>query len=108
VTAERRWRPTGEPQPGRARCVPGAAGHYGPGSLDRLRRVAAAELDQCHRAAVPEVTGIHSWSEVPDLLAGASARGFFDTAPGARPAVEALTPPASGATGALLIGPEGG
>ncbi len=81
---------------------------YGPGSLDRLRRVAAAALEQCHRAALPEVTGIHPWSDLPGLLAGAAARWVLDTAPGARPAAEALVPPEPGAVGALLIGPEGG
>jgi 16S rRNA (uracil1498-N3)-methyltransferase len=81
---------------------------YGPGSLDRLRRVAAAALEQCHRAAVPEITGIHPWSELPQLLAGAAARWVLDTGSGARPAAAALAPPANGETGALLIGPEGG
>lgn len=83
---------------------------YGPGSIDRLHRVAAAALEQCHRAALPEITGIHPWSDLPALLApaAASSRWLLDTAPGARPAAEALTPPAPGATGALLIGPEGG
>ena len=81
---------------------------YGPGSLDRLRRVAAAALEQCHRAVLPEVTGIHPWDELPALLEPAAARWLLDPAPGARPAAEALGPPAPGATGALLIGPEGG
>lgn len=85
---------------------------YGPGSLDRLRRVAAAALEQCHRAALPEITGIHPWSEVPALLAGCAARWVLDTGldtgPGARAAAEALVPPDPGANGALLIGPEGG
>jgi 16S rRNA (uracil1498-N3)-methyltransferase len=81
---------------------------YGPGSLDRLRRLAAAALEQCHRAALPEVSGIHPWAELPALLEGAAARWLLDAAPGARPAVEALAPPAAGAAGALLVGPEGG
>jgi len=81
---------------------------YGPGSLDRLRRVAAAALEQCHRATLPEVTGIHPWDELPALLEPAAARWLLDTSPTAHPAAEAFAPPAAGATGALLIGPEGG
>jgi 16S rRNA (uracil1498-N3)-methyltransferase len=81
---------------------------WGPGSLDRLRRLAAAALEQCHRAALPEVTGIHPWSELPALLEAAAARWVLDPAPGARLAAEALVPPPAGAAGALLVGPEGG
>jgi 16S rRNA (uracil1498-N3)-methyltransferase len=61
---------------------------WGPGSLDRLRRVAAAALEQCHRAALPEVSGIHPWAELPALLEVAAARWLLDAAPGARPAME--------------------
>jgi 16S rRNA (uracil1498-N3)-methyltransferase len=81
---------------------------YGPGSLDRLRRIAAAALEQCHRAALPEVTGIHPWDELPALLEPAAERWLLDPSRGARPAAEALAPPAAGAAGALLVGPEGG
>lgn len=81
---------------------------YGPGALDRLCRVAAAALEQCHRAVLPEVTGVHPWSELPALLERAAARWLLDAAPGSRPAHAALRPPAAGATGALAVGPEGG
>lgn len=81
---------------------------YGPGGLDRLHRVAAAALEQCHRAALPEVTAVHGQSELPGLLEGASARWALDTVAGALPAREALVPPAEGTTGALVVGPEGG
>ena len=72
-------------------------------TFDRLRRVAAAAVEQCHRSQLPEITGPHAWSEVVGL-AGLESRWFLDT--------EAADPggwgPASGPSGALLIGPEGG
>jgi len=71
-------------------------------TFDRLRRVAAAAVEQCHRSRLPEITGPHAWSEVVGL-AGPESRWFLDT--------EAADPGAwgvSGLSGALLIGPEGG
>jgi 16S rRNA (uracil1498-N3)-methyltransferase len=75
----------------------------GGAALDRLRRVAAAAVEQCHRSRLPEVTGPHAWTEIGRLTEGAEARWFLD-------------PEASAAGfgdrreshGALLIGPEGG
>lgn len=75
----------------------------GGGALERLRRVAAAAVEQCHRSRLPEITGPHAWSEIGRLTAGVEPRWFLD--PGA---------PATGfgerrqSHGALLIGPEGG
>lgn len=72
-------------------------------TFDRLRRVAAAAVEQCHRSRLPEITGPHAWSEVVGL-AGPDSRWFLDT--------EAADPggwgAAGGPSGALLIGPEGG
>ncbi|HEY4564542.1 MAG TPA: RsmE family RNA methyltransferase [Thermoanaerobaculia bacterium] len=72
-------------------------------TFDRLRRVAAAAVEQCHRSRLPEITGPHAWSEVVGL-AGPESRWFLDT--------EAPDPggwgTAGGPSGALLIGPEGG
>jgi len=73
-------------------------------TFDRLRRVAAAAVEQCHRSRLPEITGPHAWSEVVGL-AGPEARWFLDTE-AADPGV--WGPPAAAASGALLIGPEGG
>ena len=73
-------------------------------TFDRLRRVAAAAVEQCHRSRLPEITGPHAWSEVVGL-AGPEARWFLDTE-AAGPGV--WGPPAAAASGALLIGPEGG
>jgi len=76
----------------------------GAGTLDRLRRVAASAVEQCHRSLLPEISGPHAWSEIAALTRAAEAdRWFLDTEPGGggwgRPA---------GERGALLIGPEGG
>ena len=71
-------------------------------TFDRLRRVAAAAVEQCHRSRLPEITGPHAWSEVVGL-AGPESRWFLDT--------EAPDPGVwgtGGPSGALLIGPEGG
>jgi 16S rRNA (uracil1498-N3)-methyltransferase len=72
-------------------------------TFDRLRRVAAAAVEQCHRSRLPEITGPHAWSEMVGL-AGPEVRWFLDT--------EAAAPggwgTAAGKSGALLIGPEGG
>ena len=74
---------------------------FGTGTLDRLRRVAAAAVEQCHRSRLPEMTGPHAWRETA-RLAGTGPRWFLDTEGGG-----AFQGPASTA-GALLVGPEGG
>jgi 16S rRNA (uracil1498-N3)-methyltransferase len=76
----------------------------GGGALDRLRRVAAAAVEQSHRSRLPEITGPHAWSEIGRLTAGAGHRWFLD--PEAAADVS-LNVGAEGA-GALLVGPEGG
>ena len=76
---------------------------YGDGFLDRLRRVAAAAVVQCHRALVPEITGVHEWRDVEDLL------GRFGQAPRLVLDPKASAPLQPGAEDAVaLIGPEGG
>lgn len=76
---------------------------FGDGTVERLRRVAAAAVEQCHRSRLPEITGPHAWSEVERLAGRAEERWFLDTAAGEggwdRPAAP---------SGAVLIGPEGG
>ncbi len=81
---------------------------YGRASLERLRRVAAAALVQCHRSRLPEISGVESWSRVPALLDAAAPRGagdrwFLDPAgergEGWRTRDDA---------GVVLVGPEGG
>lgn len=41
---------------------------FGEGTFDRLRRVAGAAVEQCHRARLPEITGMHRWDELAELL----------------------------------------
>ncbi|TNF72297.1 MAG: 16S rRNA (uracil(1498)-N(3))-methyltransferase [Acidobacteria bacterium] len=74
---------------------------YGEASLGRLRRVAAAAVEQCHRARIPEITGVHPFSELANLLAGCPQRWFLD------PYGAAGMDPGTGPV-ALLVGPEGG
>ncbi len=75
---------------------------YGAGSLERLSRVARSALEQCERSRLPEVTGVHAWSELPGLLAAAEERWLLDA--------EGTGPPATRREGslALVVGPEGG
>ncbi|MGB5814421.1 MAG: RsmE family RNA methyltransferase [Thermoanaerobaculia bacterium] len=74
---------------------------YGEASLGRLRRVAVAAVEQCHRARVPEITGVHPFSELADLLTDCPARWFLDLEGAA--GVDAGAGPVG-----LLVGPEGG
>jgi 16S rRNA (uracil1498-N3)-methyltransferase len=82
--------------------------NYGDGSLERLRRVAAGAVEQCGRARLPEVSGVHPWSELPTLLAPLPRRLVLDIVPAgaARPAADAGG--AIAVATAVLIGPEGG
>ncbi|HEX9943832.1 MAG TPA: RsmE family RNA methyltransferase [Thermoanaerobaculia bacterium] len=75
---------------------------FGSSTLDRLRRVAAAAVEQCHRSRRPELSGPHAWSEV-GRLAGPGSRWFLDTEPAGKDWREI-----QGDSGALLVGPEGG
>jgi len=78
---------------------------FGAGTADRLRRVAIAAVEQCHRARCPEVTGPHPFGEVATLTAAADHRWLLDpTAPSPPPA----TPLSPSPMESLLVGPEGG
>lgn len=80
---------------------------YGDANLERLRRVAAAALEQCQRSRLPTLSGVHDWHEVPALLdAVDEPRTVYRLDPGAPP----LATPAldSAQSAVLLIGPEGG
>jgi 16S rRNA (uracil1498-N3)-methyltransferase len=77
---------------------------FGAGTLERLRRVAAAAVEQCHRALQPEISGPYDWGEIGSLAPSSREDRWF-LAPG--PAGSGLGKPA-GAAGALVVGPEGG
>lgn len=76
---------------------------YGDGTLARFGRVARAAVEQCHRAAVPTISGVHAWDELEGLLHGRAGRYFLDpeSKRGARPV-------SGGLAGVVVIGPEGG
>ncbi len=80
---------------------------YAPASLDRLRRVAAAAVQQSHRSWLPEISGVDPWQAVTASLAQGPAQSgdlyYLDPDP-SRP--ESLR--ARGDSGTVLIGPEGG
>jgi len=78
----------------------------GGGALDRLRRVAAAAVEQCHRSRLPEITGPHAWSELERLTGGAGYRWFLDPEAAAGEGCLSVREPDNSAV--LLIGPEGG
>ncbi|HEX5717501.1 MAG TPA: RsmE family RNA methyltransferase [Thermoanaerobaculia bacterium] len=75
---------------------------FGDGTIERMRRVAVAAVEQCHRSLVPEITGPHPWEEIGRFLAGAEGRWFLDP----QGALGGWGP--LGGSGALLVGPEGG
>lgn len=74
----------------------------GDGSVERLRRVAVAALEQCHRSRLPEITGPHAWEEIGRLSSETEGRWFLD--PQGAPGDWGPLP----GSGALLVGPEGG
>ncbi|HYG62237.1 MAG TPA: RsmE family RNA methyltransferase, partial [Thermoanaerobaculia bacterium] len=79
----------------------------GGGTIERMRRVAGAAVEQCHRSRVPDITGPHGWKEVGLLAEHAQGRWWLDTAAAEEGWGE--IPGASGnGSGVLLVGPEGG
>ncbi len=87
---------------------------FGDGTIERLRRVAAAAVEQCGRARLPPVTGTHSWQEVETLTPGLAERRFLDTVSNSATALGELGGEPGGEPGgapgalALFVGPEGG
>jgi 16S rRNA (uracil1498-N3)-methyltransferase len=78
---------------------------YGASMLARLRRVAAAAVEQSHRSRVPEISGMLDPDEAATLVAGCEQSWLLD------PNDERSLPDANQLkTGslALLVGPEGG
>lgn len=73
----------------------------GAGQRGHLEKVVRAAVEQCGRARCPEISGPHSWSELPRLLAGSDLAFHLDLG---------HPPPAAGRATrlAVLVGPEGG
>lgn len=76
---------------------------YGPANLDRLRRVAAAAVEQCERSRLPEIE-VSSWERGLENLENLSDRWLLTPGAPAPGPVEKR----EGSRGALLVGPEGG
>jgi 16S rRNA (uracil1498-N3)-methyltransferase len=73
------------------------------GALARLGRVAAAAVEQCHRARVPALSGPLAWEEFSSFLAEFDDRYVLD------PRAKERSPARSNAARvALVVGPEGG
>jgi 16S rRNA (uracil1498-N3)-methyltransferase len=82
---------------------------FGAGTAERLRRVAAAAVEQCHRARCPEVTGPHPFADVAALAANAQRRWLLDpAAPGQSFAGPSPPSASTSPMESLLVGPEGG
>jgi 16S rRNA (uracil1498-N3)-methyltransferase len=76
----------------------------GDNAIARLRRVAASAVEQCHRARLPEVSGVHEWAELWQMSGRHELKVVLE-ASGAMPDSALGAGPASAA---LLVGPEGG
>lgn len=74
---------------------------FGTGTFERLRRVARGAVEQCGRARVPELSGVHPWADVPGLVAAVEALWLLD--PSATTSLESAA-----TASAVFIGPEGG
>jgi 16S rRNA (uracil1498-N3)-methyltransferase len=75
---------------------------FGPRTMERFRRVAAAAVEQSHRARLPETTGVHSWGELQGLLSSTKTIRLLD------PQAAAVEAAGMDGPAALLVGPEGG
>lgn len=70
--------------------------------LDRLRRIAVSAVEQSQRSVVPEISGVHPFAEIADLLEAVTERWYLH--PGDTPAGH----PVGVERAALVVGPEGG
>ena len=74
----------------------------GAGTLERLRRVAAAAVVQSQRSLIPEISGVHDWHELVALASRSETCWTLD--PDAKAAANLETSDSA----CLLVGPEGG
>lgn len=75
---------------------------FGKGNLERLRRVAAAALEQCHGARLPDVSGMHGIGDLPDLAKAFHRRLVLDPEPEENPVAD----PGSGGADLEAANPE--
>lgn len=75
---------------------------FGQRALERLRRVAAAAVEQSRQARLPVLSGVHEWRELESLLAASEERRRLERGAGG------WRPVAGDGPLALVIGPEGG
>ncbi len=79
---------------------------FSPASLERLRRVARAALEQSHRSRVPEIAGVEPWESVTASLNAQGEtvdRYVLDLDAPCRESWRGR-----GSSGCVLVGPEGG
>ncbi len=76
----------------------------GDSAVSRLRRVAASAVEQCHRARLPEISGVHDWPALREM----SEPHLLKVALDATGSAETPALGASVGSAALLVGPEGG
>jgi len=77
---------------------------FGTKTLERLCRVARSAVEQSGRARLPEISGVHKWTEVAELIDGLESRWVLE--PGHTTETQFRTPGKKSV--ALLVGPEGG
>lgn len=78
-----------------------AGREFSPRDLERLRRVARAAVEQCGRARVPEISGLHAFDEAPRFATELPIRLLLS--PGGEPGLDL-----GQADAVAWIGPEGG
>ncbi|MDH3255060.1 MAG: 16S rRNA (uracil(1498)-N(3))-methyltransferase [Acidobacteriota bacterium] len=77
---------------------------YGASTLERLTRMARSAVEQCERALVPEVTAVHEWREIAELLGRLGECRVLDQAA----TTTSMALPSDVTSVGILVGPEGG
>ncbi len=75
---------------------------YGPGTFDRFHRIARSAAEQCERSWLPEITGMHEWSDIWRLVGAAGQGLILDRSGGPWASMSSFR------SVAVLVGPEGG
>lgn len=74
---------------------------FGESAFERFRRIAVSAAQQCGRAVVPQISGMHELDELAGLIESSAAAFALD------PSGERLAPGSEDSI-SLLVGPEGG